>query len=267
MISKLKFNGKYNNLGTYSPVKVINKGDKATVYLAKCSLRFCYVIVKIANEGQSDKWKKKSIYREVNFLKKMSHPYIINLYEYQSEPVFFLVEEYCMVSTLRQFYNAKNKKLEWHNLIDIYSKLLAVINYINSMGYIYLDIKTQNILYDGNIFKLIDYGLIKVPGIYGRLGSRQTMSPEQARGSYVDFSADVWGIGSILFLLLTGKFPYDFVDSEKYPQIDMQPKNIFDLVDIPKWLGNDLMSMLSSEAKNRPSTSELIISFNKYNKL
>jgi len=54
-MEKIKFNGSYSKIGSYIPEKLINKGNRTTVYLAWCTLRNCHVIVKVANKGMSER--------------------------------------------------------------------------------------------------------------------------------------------------------------------------------------------------------------------
>jgi len=173
--------------------------------------------------------------------------------------VHAIVEEYYPIGTLHSFIQARHRTLQWSDVINIYSKLLSVVSYIHTLGYVHLDIKLKNILYENGVFKLIDYGFIRVPGLYGQIGTKYTMSPEQARKEAVDFSADIWSIGVILFCLTTGQYPYDHSNKEDpFPQKSLEPKDIADYVDVPEWFNKTVSSMLSVDASKRPTIDELM---------
>jgi len=254
----IKFNNTIEHFSTYTPVQLLNTGSRTSVYLAWCASRKCYVIIKTAKEGMSERNCKKWIEREADFLKEAKHPYIIHLYEHISQPFHAIVEEYYPYSTLFSYVKSRHHHLMWYEVTSILDKLLSVIYYIHSSGYVHLDIKLKNILYDNNNFKLLDYGFIRKPGIYGRLGTRQTMSPESSRREFIDFSADIWGIGIVMFYILTGQYPYDFSNTENtHPQQDIEPKKISDLVDLPDWFCKMITAMLAFKAEDRPSAADL----------
>lgn len=254
----MKFNLKHDHISSYKPVRILGKGQSTTVYLAWCMLRKTHVIVKIANEDLSQTLKKRWIAREAIFLGKTSHSYIVNMYEYITEPVDALIVEYYSVASLKNFVKSKNSSLSWYEVLNLYSKLLSAICYIHSLGYVYLDLSIDNILFDGCTLKLIDFGLIRKPGSYGRLGTRYTMSPEQAKGEYVGFSSDVWGLGSIIFYLVAGVYPYDFSSKdERYPQKNKKPKDISEHITAPDWFIDIVNSMLYLDPDKRPSAEEL----------
>ena len=261
-MQKIKFNGTIAQIGTYIPEKLINKGNRTTVYLAWCTLRNCQVIVKIANKEMSERNCEKWIEREAKFLFAAKHPYLVNIYEHITEPVHAIVEEYYPIGTLHSFIQARHRRLQWYDVINIYSKLLSAVSYIHSLGYVHLDIKLKNILYENGIFKLIDYGFIRVPGLYGQIGTKYTMSPEQARKEAVDFSADIWSLGVILFYLATGQYPYNHSNKDDpLPQKTLEPKDIADYVDAPEWFYKTVSSMLSVDASHRPTIENLINTF------
>ncbi len=80
---------------------------------------------------------------------------------------------------------------------------------------VHRDIKSSNIMIskDGKI-KIMDFGLAKIRGgvqltkEHSTLGTVAYMSPEQARGEYVDHRSDIWSFGVVFFEILTGQLPF-----------------------------------------------------------
>lgn len=85
-----------------------------------------------------------------------------------------------------------------------------------SLDIVHRDLSTHNILVDGHgTVKLIDFGIAKANARLTETASGLTkgkipyMAPEQALGGFVDRRADLWSLGAVLYVLLTGDFPFE----------------------------------------------------------
>jgi serine/threonine protein kinase len=92
------------------------------------------------------------------------------------------------------------------------NKILKGLEYLHSIGVAHRDIKFENIILDGKEPKFIDFGLSKV-FIEGetsreRIGTMAYSSPEILLGCNHDISTDVWSLGIVLHVLLTGDYPF-----------------------------------------------------------
>ena len=151
----------------------------------------------------------KSFNNEIDILSKCDHPNIIRLYEIiEGEKNVNLIMEECKGGQLF-------KKIQLKNIIKIHR-----------------DLKPENILFLNNEknspIKLVDFGLGKIFGNYGNLynnemkcivGTKFYVSPEVLKGKYDQF-CDIWSCGVILYLMLSGNFPfYGRNDDEIYDKI------------------------------------------------
>jgi serine/threonine-protein kinase len=142
----------------------------------------------------------------------------------------------------------------------------------HACGIVHRDLKPANIFLarqrDGSIaVKVLDFGIAKMIGVNRDLAETQTgmlmgsplyMSPEQMRSAKdVDARADVWGLGVILYKLLTGTTPYD---SEAFGELILDvhttaPRPITELLpDIPDALADAVASCLARDRDARCSS-------------
>mmetsp|Transcript_1479 Transcript_1479/g.158 ORF Transcript_1479/g.158 Transcript_1479/m.158 type:complete len:184 (+) Transcript_1479:33-584(+) len=149
----------------YTYVRVIGQGGFSIVRLAynknKENSPRNYVAVKSISKESIE--STRSIMRELEILKEVDHPNIINFFEiYEDARYFHLVMEYCEGGDLIDTLIARNIVSE--NIISrIIFKLLSAVNYLNNINIVHRDLKPDNILLlenstDSDI-KLIDFGL------------------------------------------------------------------------------------------------------------
>ena len=114
--------------------------------------------VKILKKNTQD---ESQLFREVEVLCKLSHPNIMQIFEfYDDTKNFYLVSELCNGGELLEKLSEKGSISESETMI-IMKQLLSVINYSHSMNIVHRDLKPENILLDDNkslIIKVIDWG-------------------------------------------------------------------------------------------------------------
>lgn len=110
------------------------------------------------------------------------------------------------------------RKLNEHGTKRVIEQVLRALAYLHRMGVLHRDIKLENILYENHsknaTVRLIDFGLSRtfdrtmVAADYTR--TPYTMSPEMAREKKARMTdkTDVWAVGIIAFIMLSGEFPF-----------------------------------------------------------
>lgn len=119
------------------------------------------VAIKILEKSKiSDVADVERVTREINILKQVRHPNIIQLYEIIETPKqLFLVMEYVSEGELFD-HIVKKKRLKEAEACEYFQQILAGVEYLHELGIVHRDLKPENLLIDFNRrVKLVDFGL------------------------------------------------------------------------------------------------------------
>ena len=204
-------------LESYDVIRQLGKGGFGKVYEVRHKktgeIRACKHLSKL-NIKNLEKFKN-----EIELLRKMDHPNIIKLYEiFESDRSLYLIMEECkggeIFSKIIERINAKLMYSE-KDAANIIKQVISCINYCHNKNICHRDLKPENLLYlkDGpekdNIIKVIDFGLSQNNNkLKSKVGTAYYVSPEVLRGNYTE-KCDIWSVGVILYLLLTGEPPFN----------------------------------------------------------
>jgi calcium-dependent protein kinase len=157
---------------------------------------------------------------EVDILAAIDHPNIVRLYDFFDEDYFFhIVTEFCSGGELFETI-VKNGRLTEQMVIRYMKKMLRAINHLHSRNICHRDLKPQNFLFESTAvdseLKLIDFGLAhkfsedlhkSKMNMETFVGTPYFIAPEILTGKY-DKKCDVWSLGIIMCLMLTGIYPF-----------------------------------------------------------
>lgn len=153
--------------------------------------------------------------REINILKKCSHPHIIRLYEVIDTPTdIFVVMEYVSNGELFDYIVSKGRLVP-DEARHFFHQIVAGVEYCHFHSIVHRDLKPENLLLDAdNTLKIADFGLSNTmrDGDFLRTscGSPNYAAPEVISGNlYAGPEVDVWSCGVILYALLCGSLPFD----------------------------------------------------------
>ena len=165
--------------------------------------------------------KKNTIYeeknlREIENLMLLDHPNILKLYEYYYDKKnLYIITEFCEGGELFDKIKDRNGYFSERDAAKILKAVLQAIAYCHSMKLVHRDLKPENILLEGNDLehiKLIDFGTSNIINpnqkLKERLGTAYYIAPEVLKKNY-DEKCDLWSIGVIMFILLTGEPPFN----------------------------------------------------------
>ncbi|KAG0668986.1 hypothetical protein C6P45_004203 [Maudiozyma exigua] len=170
------------------------------------------------------------VYREINALKHLTHPNIIELEEVlQNSKYVGIVLEYASGGEFYKFIQ-KKRRLDEQRACKIFSELISGVSYMHSKGLVHRDLKLENLLLDTNENLLItDFGFVNEFHRDNELMKTSCGSPCYAAPElvvttkpYMGRKADIWSCGIILFAMLAGYLPWD--DDVANPKGDDIPK-------------------------------------------
>lgn len=158
------------------------------------------------------------IHREINSLKLLNHPNIVNLVEVMKSGKYVgIVLEYASGGELFD-YILQHKYLKEPVAKKIFAQLVSGVDYMHSKGLIHRDLKLENLLLDKHKNVIIsDFGFVNSCGdrnndlMKTSCGSPCYAAPELVltQSPYEGRKADVWSLGVILYAMLSGYLPFD----------------------------------------------------------
>lgn len=201
--------------GRYKIRNIIGSGGMAQVYLATDLILDRDVAVKtLAYNFQDDEDSLRRFKREAMATTELVHPNIVNIYDVEEDGLPYIVMEYVKGMDLKD-YILKNNPIPYKKTVSIMQQILDAVSYAHENNIIHRDIKPKNILIDENdTIKITDFGIAvalsqnSITQTNSLLGSVHYMSPEQARGSMVTKSSDIYSLGIVLYEMLTGDVPF-----------------------------------------------------------
>lgn len=205
-----------DKVGRYKIKSELGRGGMATVYRAHDPSFNREVAVKLLPREMLHNLLTRSRFkRELKLIASLEHPAIVPVYdvgEDDNQP--FFVMRYMSGGSLTEMIQKAAFSLKDAALII--ERLAAALDHAHSRKIIHRDIKPDNVLFDGSHNPyLSDFGVAKLTesavSSTGEevIGTPAYISPEQARGEQVDHRADIYGLGAILYEMLTGERPYD----------------------------------------------------------
>jgi serine/threonine protein kinase len=210
-------------IGQYTLTRKLGEGGMGVVYLAEDTRLGRSVAIKaLTQECTRDAQRRRRLHREARAAAALSHPGIATVYALEEfDDSLYIVSEYIRGETLRS--ELSTGPLAPVAVLNTGVEIARALSAAHERDIVHRDLKPENVIRtpDGGI-KILDFGLARFTGPQlgpGASTSRLTepgavlgtpgyMSPEQIRGSDVDFRADIFAFGVLLFELTSGLHPF-----------------------------------------------------------
>ncbi len=201
--------------GRYEIRGEIGRGGMATVYHAYDPRFERDVALKVLpREMLHDVQFRTRFEREAKTIAMLEHPAIVPVYDFgEEEGQPYFVMRYMTGGSLSE--RMRKGPMTVREVAHLMTHIAPALDEAHSKGIIHRDLKPGNILFDQFSEPYIsDFGIAKLSestaNVTGSaiVGTPAYMSPEQAQGEGIDGRSDIYGLGVILFELLTGQQPY-----------------------------------------------------------
>jgi len=229
-------------VGQYRLVREIGRGGMGEVYLAEHRHLRRPCAVKIIRPGRTEDRHVARFEREVQSMARLTHPNTVEIYDYgrSDDGVFFYAMEYLPGLTLEQLVERAGP-LPAGRVIHLLRQACGALAEAHGLGLIHRDVKPANLLVCErggvhDVVKILDFGIVQdrsmpeaqraaadvagdgaAPDVPGTerltqggsfIGTPAYVSPEQIASSEADGRSDLYGLGGVAFLLLTGSAPF-----------------------------------------------------------
>ena len=233
-------------LGRYKLLQTIGKGGFATVYLGLDKVTNKQVAIKILQRSTM-RFPRRTIrlHQEKNLLMRLRHPNIPRVVDFGDDASVvtdwsgcnrpYLVMEYGGSKTLEHLL-LREDSLPWSRAKEILLPLTSALSAVHAAGIVHRDLKPANILLP---VLLIDFGIAKDLNDPSQdsdekdyvTGSAFYLSPEQIRNRGIDPRSDVYGLGILMFEMLTGGhlFIADTLEDVVYAHFHSPPPSLREL--------------------------------------
>src|SRR6266481_5103852 len=205
-------------LGDYELLEEIGRGGQGVVFRARQKSLNRTVALKVFSLGQwASKAHVKRFRREAESAASLEHPGIVPIHEVgERDGSCYFSMQFIEGGQLDEV--VRREPMPIRRAAELIAKVARTVQYAHERGILHRDIKPGNILLDANGEPhLTDFGLARlvehgstVTGSLEVMGTPSYMAPEQAVGNNaaVSRATDVYGLGAVLYELLTGHPPF-----------------------------------------------------------
>jgi serine/threonine protein kinase len=227
--------------GRYKIVQLLGHGGYAGTYLADDLKENKKVALKLPDISQlGDPAVYERFRREISIGKLLQHPDLTVAVNYSEGNPPYLVFNYLEGESLAKLLDEK-RLFTVDQTVEMVANLLDALDYCHKKGVFHRDIKPENLMLgsDGHL-KIIDFGIAVMSnsprvtwrGFSGLIGTPEYMSPEQIKGERGNEKSDIYGVGCLLYNMISGFPPYtgDNPMSTMYQHLTSSPKPLTGIV-------------------------------------
>ncbi len=209
-------------LGRYEIQEEIGRGMMGVVFKAHDPALGRTVALKTVRlafsipEAEREVFEKRFL-AEARVSAGLNHPGIVVVHDVGRDAetgTLFIALEFLHGRPLSQVV-ADGEAMDWRDALRLAARIAEALHHAHAQGIVHRDVKPANIMVlPSGEPKIMDFGIAKIPTSHltsaGEFfGTPLYMSPEQAKGEPLDGRSDLFSLGSVLYLLLTGQRAFD----------------------------------------------------------
>jgi eukaryotic-like serine/threonine-protein kinase len=261
-----------NKIGRYEILDKLGQGAMGIVYKAMDPNIGRIVALKTISQSANLPEEQKKEYadrffREAKAAGSLQHPNIVTIYDMdEDDGTPFIAMEFIEGKSLAKLIEEKGK-IPWKEAVDIIKQTAAGLSFAHEKGIVHRDIKPDNILIDRNGRAVVtDFGIAhlqesSLTRTGEVLGTPFFMSPEQILEGKLDSRSDLFSLGVVFYVMLTGRRPFrgETISSICYHIVHTPPDPLPADDSIPSHLLSILSKMLEKDPDRRYSGEKELI--------
>ncbi|XP_028325009.1 striated muscle preferentially expressed protein kinase-like isoform X2 [Gouania willdenowi] len=237
--------------GRFGVIRECRENSTGKIYMAK--------IISYSQENKAD------ILKEYEILKSLHNEKIMALHEAYVTPRYLvLVTEYCTGKEL--LYSLIDRfRYSEDDVVAYLVQILQGVEYLHNRRVLHLDLKPDNIMVTNlNAIKIVDFGSaqsfnpLSLKHQHSGAATLEYMAPEMVKGDVVGPPADIWTIGVVTHIMLSGRLPFEDKDpvraESKILLAKFDPTKLYP--NVSQSASTFLKKMLSSYPWARPNTRD-----------
>ncbi|ORC87938.1 putative protein kinase [Trypanosoma theileri] len=246
--------------GAYSKVKRVRHIPTRACFVAK--------IIPKTNQGV-----EADVKVEISILRRLKHRNIVQLVEILESPNnYYIILEPVFGGDVCKLILSQEGCLAENVVAGLFFQLVAGVRVCHQNGVAHRDLKPENLLLtEENILKISDFGLSRLHKqsnfraeideyAHTLTGTLAYVAPEVLGGNYDAFKADIWSMGCILYVLLTGCFPFGYTTDARELEERIRMGRICKMPDSVSQNAKELtLWLLSRNAGDRPSLDQVAL--------
>ena len=193
--------------GKYEIVRPLGEGAASRVYLARHIILGQERAIKCINRSHAS---YEQVKQEADMMLHLRSPFIPEVYDIEEdEENLYIIEEYMEGESLLS-YMEREQPISEQMVVRLTVQVCELMKYLHTreVPILYLDLKPSNLKIQNGQIKLLDFGSAKCKGRYDQgsvTGTRGFAAPELYSSGELGESADIYGIGMLMYYLMTGR--------------------------------------------------------------
>jgi len=260
-----------SKIGPWKISRKLGAGGMGTVYLGHHEETDQEAAVKVlsaalAREGGT----VERFVREIETMNQLRGRHIVSFYDSgrdeELDQLYFAME-YVPGETLADWIR-RDRRIPWDQVVDIALQICTALKSAHAAGIIHRDLKPSNLLIgEDGIVKLTDFGVAQVFASQrltvtgGVIGTVEYMSPEQAEGRRASKKSDLYSLGAVMYVMLTGRPPFTGTTSldiiRKLQSARFDRPGLY-VPEMPRTLEEVVCTLLEKEPDNRYGDAHIV---------
>ena len=272
-ISALKNSFNYLNFfDFYQMIEDLGEGIFGSVKLGVEKKTGERVAIKCIKKNKAKESDVELVRTEIDIMKLCHHPNVVRLLDhFENAEYIFIVMEYIRGGSLADYMKDNNYNFTEKRAAELIYQIADGLKYLHKYGIIHRDLKPDNIMMtessDKGQIKIMDFGLSKILGKKEKsvdgFGTLTFVSPEVLIRKPYNKEVDIWSVGVILYMMLSGDLPFDDEEDDEQKIAKMI---VFEEVKFPtnkfgkksKEVIDLIKGCLTKDPKNRIKIDEIL---------